>query len=467
LQILHGGRCPSDLQPLYDIQTGLLRLQDNPADIAGDDWNQFTRPSLKEEESTIPGGADLQFPVKLTPNIWAFRSLFRCFAGAVADLNLPKGAFFSGSSVLAATIIPCDLATPEIIALLTERGKEHWRLSEIKRRVIDMMAPGDSEVRHLMIGFLGTEEDAIEDLRAEITKLVPERDTWETTLDDPMYWTWNGFGVFRESDIDIFLAAETLDEADRMASKIYRLMMPGFSTLGEDMCCVRTPNTVTFCRSYPERHVQMILYTMEKVHHHIAFADLDCTAMALVGAIPYTSARSRAALSSKSNVVPTSMLLNRRDSGKRIAQYMKRGFVPKFLSDPRVPDISTPISHFKEELKYRGHTILDLALLAECRLRTPSIADDHELTKDIAHAVQWLAENNTSYHACHIPRMIDLSASGIKRFFQTLNALNAGIGDDVGSVITLISEVSAIPACSRKLEKAGLETWARWGMIET
>jgi hypothetical protein len=161
-----------------------------------------------------------------------------------------------------------------------------------------------------------------------------------------------------------------------------------------------------------------------------------------------------------------SMLLDRRDSGKRIAQYMKRGFVPKFLSDPRVPDISTPISHFKEELKYRGHTILDLALLAESRCITPSIADDHELTENIAHAVHWLAENNTSYHARHIPTMIALPASGIKRFFQTLNALKAGRGDDVGSVITLISQVGDIPACCRKLEKAGLETWVRWGMIQ-
>jgi hypothetical protein len=141
--------------------------------------------------------------------------------------------------------------------------------------MIDMSAPGEGEVRHLIMRFLGTEQDAIEDLREEITELMPSRGERQTTENDAMYWTWNGFGAFRESDIDIFLAAESLDEADCMASEIYRLMMPcphtGFSTIGEDMCCVRTPNTVTFCRSYPERHVQIFLYTMEKGHHHIAF----------------------------------------------------------------------------------------------------------------------------------------------------------------------------------------------------
>ena len=35
-------------------------------------------------------------------------------------------------------------------------------------------------------------------------------------------------------------------------------------------------NTVTFARSWPERHVQVVLYTMPSVGHILAFADLDC-----------------------------------------------------------------------------------------------------------------------------------------------------------------------------------------------
>ena len=65
-------------------------------------------------------------------------------------------------------------------------------------------------------------------------------------------------------------------------------------------------NTVTFARSWPERHVQVVLYTMSSVGHILAFADLDCTAMAVIGGIPYTTARSRRALTDKANAVPRS-----------------------------------------------------------------------------------------------------------------------------------------------------------------
>ena len=65
-------------------------------------------------------------------------------------------------------------------------------------------------------------------------------------------------------------------------------------------------NTVTFARSWPERHVQVVLYTLPSVGHILAFADLDCTAMAVIGGIPYTTARSRRALTDKVNAVPRS-----------------------------------------------------------------------------------------------------------------------------------------------------------------
>ena len=65
-------------------------------------------------------------------------------------------------------------------------------------------------------------------------------------------------------------------------------------------------NTITFARSWPERHVQVVLYTMPSVGHILAFADLDCTAMAVIGGIPYTTARSRRALTDKVNAVPRS-----------------------------------------------------------------------------------------------------------------------------------------------------------------
>jgi acetolactate synthase regulatory subunit len=58
----------------------------------------------------------------------------------------------------------------------------------------------------------------------------------------------------------------------------------------------------------------------------------------------------------------------------------------------------------------------------------------------------------------------DLPASGSKSLFSNfkLNALQ----EARRSVTTLISQVHDITDCRRKLEKARLETWVRWGMIK-
>ena len=47
--------------------------------------------------------------VNLTPRFSIFKQLFRCFAGAVADVNLPEGAIFIGPAVLAALTTPRSL----------------------------------------------------------------------------------------------------------------------------------------------------------------------------------------------------------------------------------------------------------------------------------------------------------------------------------------------------------------------
>ena len=94
---------------------------------------------------------------------------------------------------------------------------------------------------------------------------------------------------------------------------------------GGDVACVRTPNTLTMCRSWPERHVQLILLTMQKPSHHLLFADLDCTAVAYMGGEVFTTSRSRRALETGRNLVPHAMLRNRRDMPPRIAAYQKGG----------------------------------------------------------------------------------------------------------------------------------------------
>ena len=439
--ILDGGCVPSDLERLYDRATGQLAIRDHIAPL------------------TIDGGLGAPRPVRLTPNIWAFRSLFRCFAGSIADMPLPKGAFFSGSSLLAAVAIPCELATPEIVEVLTQRGQEHERLRQIVAMTVNRRLGGSKKgVSAIVLEFLGGADNVqIENLREEITSLMPVSalNGHDTEWDDVFLWTHNGFSSWARSDIDIFLAADSQEAGDRVARLIYKNIV---HLEGEEVCCVVTPNTITFARSYPERHVQVVMLTMARVHHHLLFADLDCTAMALVEATPFTSARSRAALKFKVNTCPTSMLAIRRDTPKRLAKSIKRGFVPVFLEDPRAGDISAHMQILRNELKFKGKKLLDLLVIAE--------DDEDQDQVDMEVAVNYLVSTNTAYSAFQIPRMVNLTARGIEMFFRKLAELAAQRDDDGHLVTALISSVEDIPRCFPKLQRSRREIWTSYGMIE-
>ena len=104
---LAGGVYTTDLQPLYDPWTRRLKLVDRFL------W----QPGYL---AAVPVPA--RSTVNLAPDLAVFRTLFRCFAGRVADLVLPRGAFFTGSAVVAAATVPHDLRSPELLAVLRACG---------------------------------------------------------------------------------------------------------------------------------------------------------------------------------------------------------------------------------------------------------------------------------------------------------------------------------------------------------
>ena len=71
---------------------------------------------------------------------------------------------------------------------------------------------------------------------------------------DPLRWDWNGFGPYNRADIDVFVTASTIEQADEKVRAMHSL----FCAAG-DAVVIRTPNTITYCRSWPERHVQVVL----------------------------------------------------------------------------------------------------------------------------------------------------------------------------------------------------------------
>jgi hypothetical protein len=435
--ILDGQEVPHDLERLYDRSTGELAIRDLHVPLVG-------------------GDLDTPQPVRLTPNIWAFRCLFRCFAGVLADIKLPKGAFFSGSSVFAAATMPCDLATPAVIHTLTMKGKQHEQVRQVAKMAISRWLGNRIAVATKILHFVGGADLAeIQDLRKSVAASMPKRKGYETTQDDVLYWDWNGFGTFARSDIDIFLAADSLNKADAIAKELYNTVL---RMEDGDICTLRTPNTITFARGYPERHCQCVLYIMPRIHHHLLFADFDCTASALVDGVPFTSRRSKVALSTKLNFCPTSMLAIRRDTPKRLASYIKRGIVPYFSEDPRAGDVTTLMERVREEVNFRGKKYLDLTVVA-------GEWKEDELAFDLERAVSYLISSNTSYNTWNVPRMVYLAAQGIGCFFNKL-AENAAQQDEEGQLVTaVVGSSQGIPSCAFKLQKSRRETWVSYGMV--
>ncbi len=252
--------------------------------------------------------------------------------------------------------------------------------------------------------------------------------------------------------MDIFICANTIEEGDAKVKAIYRRMLAM-----EDCAVVKTPNSVTICRSWPERHVQIVVLTMQHVWHHLLFCDLDCTAMAYTGGQVYTNTRSRRALATGCNWVPDSMLLNRHDTPKRIAAYHKRGFEAKYLPDDtmsreQLDRIEALALKVEEEITDPGKLLFDFNVISD---------EDEQVEFEVV--VGFLMKHNTAYQAWNVPRMVDLEAGHIHTYYQRLDERARQRGGDL--VTALVHSEREIPSTLFKLAKSGRELWVLFGLI--
>ena len=426
--LLAGGSDKSDLLPLYDPVSGNLTVPDRS-------------PWVPRDHAVVPVPAPRA--VRLAPNLTVFRTLFRCFAGAVADLTLPRGAFFTGSAVLAAATLPTRLRSRELLGVLhacgaAEEGPKHVATMCLMRR----LAPKSALVDKVM-SYVGVFIDA-QEVRSRVEDAQPENIYPAMEEDDVLRWTNNGYGPYARSDIDIMVRCKTHEEGDRIVHQLYGMLK---NVDGNPSTVIRTANTVTFARSWPERHVQVVLYVMPQVSSLLLFADLDCTAMAIIGGVPMTTTRSRRALELKINLVPVLMLENRRDTPKRVAAYVKRGFASVYLEDSRLPDATLG------RIRILQRRVAE-ALVFERKLLDLLVLSDGDLVDEEAVAT-YLAGSNTSYSSTNIPRMAELTSHGIERFFQKLGPTSAA---------SLMAYASQLPRTQSKMGKVAQETWVAWGM---
>ena len=304
-----GGREACDVMKLYPL-----------------DWVAMYGSIKRMPDDLLPGGGGSQNRVMVTPDLPTFKLLFRCFCGAVADLQLPENCFFAGSAVLAGATIPQRLydrrlqeAFDSLVAAEQRcQAIDDWMMGSLKRRQ-QLPLPALRNIKKCL-----PPRPTIDALRAEIFAAHAEQAEHTDSELDVLLRTNNGSGPYARSDIDIFVVASNDAEANATVAKLYKLVG---EALEEPCTVVKTANTITFCRSWPERHVQIILYYLPSVSAHLIFADLDCTALAYHQGEVFALPRALRALAYKRNVVPASMLANRRDAPKSRSPSTRYGLI--------------------------------------------------------------------------------------------------------------------------------------------
>ena len=144
------------------------------------------------------------------------------------------------------------------------------------------------------------------------------------------------------------------------------------------------------------------------------------------------------------------MLANRRDTPKRVAAYLKRGFGPYYLADDKIT--LEAFRRLHEEVK--EHYIF------EKKLMNLSVFGWGE-PFDMDAVTTTMASDNTSYASWNVPRMVHLTSAGIRSFFTKLSEQT----DDPRFQVEFVDNVTGLPAAQSKLDKVQQEQWIAWGML--
>eukprot|EP00746_Dinoflagellata_sp_MGD_P167890 gnl/MRDRNA2_/MRDRNA2_98856_c0_seq1.p1 gnl/MRDRNA2_/MRDRNA2_98856_c0~~gnl/MRDRNA2_/MRDRNA2_98856_c0_seq1.p1 ORF type:complete len:1265 (+),score=232.74 gnl/MRDRNA2_/MRDRNA2_98856_c0_seq1:84-3878(+) len=259
--------------------------------------------------------------LQVVPNIEMFRCLLSLFSSGLLD-GFPWGCrhvVLGGSAVTACLALP--------VSMLQNYGK-HVQQAAIQEQLRSIVhktivktlrgGPGSVQAATLILDFAAPNNDD-KKIMAEMKKKLYHDDT--------------GAAPFNLGDIDIFFSGSSKEDAAEEIATVYQALKSAIrrqSSHGppEDVMhvSVRTPNSVTLCPKFPYRHVQLVLRIAEHFSEHLAFADLDCTALCYDGCNVWAAPRAKRAFETGYNLVSNHMLTTRKDCVSRIAKYGQRGW---------------------------------------------------------------------------------------------------------------------------------------------
>ena len=195
----------NDLEPLYSVTDGELALPDHAAALPEDSLYVKVPRQREVMVSFLSGPLHVApralcscffslpcyIQVMVTPDLRIFRTLFRCFCGRVADLQLPPGAFFTGSAVVAAATLPTRLLNNDLMETLLDCGSEEEEAQIAAAMTLRRGLRGKKPlVRHVQ-GFLGAMTDLFE-VREDVADDQPDPEHTSFEEDDVLQWTDRG-----------------------------------------------------------------------------------------------------------------------------------------------------------------------------------------------------------------------------------------------------------------------------------
>ena len=273
-----------------------------------------------------------QHAIWQVPNKAVFVALFHLTAGSAACVTMPRGVYAIGGSVTAALAVPVfedvgfgDVDFGEVERFdfepLSKAGRaigRHLERAKWWRRV------SDDFVLKVVGSFLGY--DKVQ-LPAVVDRILKNHKILSTgVIGPPNNWGWwladDGRAPYARTDVDFYITADTLEEAQLKAEA---LRVEIKEVIG-DHVAVKTPNTLTLCPPFPERHSQIVLTVHRDLMSVLLFADLDSTTAAYDGSNVFACERFIRAVRTGTNLIPVGMWEQRRDTVIRTAKYARRGF---------------------------------------------------------------------------------------------------------------------------------------------
>ena len=327
--------------------------------VASPFFSTFKRTLLEMPHlSTNATAFGMPSPMHVEETLDAFKALFRHFCyGLGNDLTLPKGAFYAGSSCVAALASSFGQYPGDRSAQLEKaQSIGIWRgnrLAVMEQRVQKIMleplvlktiskifeetslAAVIMEFAHdswTLQGFHRSVEAVLKEsaphLRWDLAwDTEDEEEEDDDVVPSSFYFDQNGSGPYARSDIDIVVVAQT----DKEAAGIIQKTLEKVTNRYGDCRVYQTPCSVQIIGDFPLRHVQIITVINKSLDEYLLFCDLDCTALAFDGQQLYGSRRAYLALNSGYNIVPQEMLENRNDTPRRLHKYFTRGFASLLL----------------------------------------------------------------------------------------------------------------------------------------